>query len=648
MWFRRIIAVVLALLLFVIINVSIMAERTISAGTSKNIYVETLRKADAYTFIRTEIPKALLSDLKDLNGSNDVQNILKDIGVSDQEILNTLDRLSLHLRIQEKVENSLENVTDFLTMETDSFEVTIFDPKSLSREVSKETNTLIRDSDLRTLILREVIAANIATIDKKELPLNITITNEEILEISEHVITQKWLYEELEKAVHSIVPYLFGISQTFSVSVKLDDRVDMFSQRLKDILHNKDIDQPILDQISASAIPILIQNQNNIPNKIRFTEDDAKLLISQSLSEQWIEKTIDDLLTQITGYLVGRSESFDIKMEISPIKQDLLFNLERSIKQRTHSYLQNLPRCRENTLTDTNYTYTNKLPECLPGNPVIKSGIESEIVSRVESIMEPIVATVSHSIPNQISFTETDLRLLDSSGIIPRTRNLIINGWTFSDRDLEDFFSERNDRQTYDQILSTRSAIKNSSTFTDKDLRGKNGYPKSSGISNYSDLENIRQLVNKTKTFKTLLFIPVILFAILIAILGGGTWRSRASWGLLAIAVSSAITWIIWTYILPPYIYETVSKVINDEFIRISETELRDFPTTTYILSSHINLIATLIIDSLSNQIASLALYLFSLSTLIILILGTTHIYFNRGRITLQKNTANRESKQSD
>ena len=88
------------------------------------------------------------------------------------------------------------------------------------------------------------------------------------------------------------------------------------------------------------------------------------------------------------------------------------------------------------------------------------------------------------------------------------------------------------------------------------------------------------------------------------------------------IAVSSAITWIIWTYILPPYIYETVSKVINDEFIRISETELRDFPTTTYILSSHINLIATLIIDSLSNKIASLALYLFSLSTLIVLILG--------------------------
>ena len=77
--------------------------------------------------------------------------------------------------------------------------------------------------------------------------------------------------------------------------------------------------------------------------------------------------------------------------------------------------------------------------------------------------------------------------------------------------------------------------------------------------------------------------------------------------------------------------------MINDEFIRISETELRDFPTTTSILSSHINLITTLIIDSLSNQIASLALYLFSLSTLIILILGTTHIYFNRAKLQQER-----------
>ena len=80
-------------------------------------------------------------------------------------------------------------------MGKDSFEVTVFDLESLSREVSKETNTLIRGSDLRTVVLQEVIAPNIETINKGELPLNITITNEEMMEISDHVITPKmWTF----------------------------------------------------------------------------------------------------------------------------------------------------------------------------------------------------------------------------------------------------------------------------------------------------------------------------------------------------------------------------------------------------------------------------------------------------------------------
>ena len=637
-----------ALLLFGILNLAILAERSIATATSKEIYVDTLRKADVYTFIQIDIPKALLSDLKDLDRNNDIQNIMKKIGVSDQEILNTLTRLSFHLRVQERVEKSLENVINFLTMEKDSFEVTIFDPDSLSREVSKEMNTLIRDSDLRNVVLQEVIAPNIETINKGDLPLNITITNEEMMEISEHVITRKWLYEELEKSVDAIVPYLFGSSQTFSISVKLDDRVDIFSEKLKDILQNEDVHKPILDQISASIGPILIQNQNNIPDEIRFSEDDAKLLISQSLSEQWAETTMDQILTQITDYLVGRSESLDVEIQIFSIKQDLLIDLEESIRKRAQSYLQNLPQCRENILTDTNYSSPKKLPECLPENPVFKSRLEPEIVNRVEAIIKPIIATVSHSIPDQISFTETDLRLLDSSGLIPRTRDLIISGWTFTDKDMQEFISERSDGKMYDQILSTRSVIKNNSTFTDKDLSNENGSTKSSKIYNYSDVETIRQLVNKTKIFKTLLFMPVIVFALLIAFLGGGTWRSRAWWLLLTIAVSSAITWMMWTYILPPYIYEAVSKAINDEFIRMSETELRDFPTTTAILSGKINLLTTLIIDSLSNKVASFALYLCSLSALIILVLGAAHIYFARAKVILKKNTGNMGSRQSD
>ena len=143
MWFQRIIAVMFALLLFGILNLAILAERSIATATSKEIYVDTLRKADVYTFIQIDVPKALLSDLKDLDRSNDIQNIMKKIGVSDQEILNTLTRLSFHLRVQERVEKSLENIINFLTMEKDSFEVTIFDPDSLSREVSKEMNILL-------------------------------------------------------------------------------------------------------------------------------------------------------------------------------------------------------------------------------------------------------------------------------------------------------------------------------------------------------------------------------------------------------------------------------------------------------------------------------------------------------------------------
>ena len=648
LWFRRIIAIVFTILLLGILNLAIFTERSIDAAASKEIYIEILRRANVYTFIQIDLPKAMLSDIKNLNRESDIQAIMEKVGISDQEILNTLTRLGSHLHIQEGVEKSIEDIINFLTMETDSLEIFIYNPESLALEISKETKTLIRNSDVRNVVLEELIAPNIETINNTDLPLNITITNEEMMEIVEHVITQKWLHDELGKSLDAITPYLFGTGDNFSISVRLDDRVDIFSEKLKTILKNNDIYKPILNQISASIGPILTENQNNIPDEIRFSENDAKTLLSHSLSEQWVEKTIDQILDQITDYLVGRSESFNINVHIFPIKQDLLFNLEESISKRTHLYLENLPQCQEDISTGTSYTSTIKLPKCLTKNPVFKSRLEPEIDRRVEAIIRPIITTVSYSIPDQISLAETDLRLLDSSDLIHQTRNFIINGWTFTDKDLQKFIYARSDGKIHDQLLSIRSLIKHNSTFTDQDIYDENGLIKASEKNIYSNVENIRRLVSTIKTLKILVFFPVIIFAILIGFLGGRTWASRASWALLTLTVSAAITWIIWTHILPPYINETLGKSLNDEIIKVSQADLQSFPTTRGILYDRINILTYLTIDSLSNKIASHAFYLFCLSSLLSVVLGITHTYFGHSNIILKKYVKGMMSKQSD
>ena len=149
------------------------------------------------------------------------------------------------------------------------------------------------------------------------LPLGIDVTPDGVAGYAARVLPPDWLAENVGGAIAQAVPYLTGETDTFEITLQLDDRVEAADVVVRDLLRDARVHSYLLDEIVR---PRLDESKEILFGELPFnpglTTDQILDGVSDVVPEDWLKARIEDVLDQVVPYAVGKTDSFAVHIPV--------------------------------------------------------------------------------------------------------------------------------------------------------------------------------------------------------------------------------------------------------------------------------------------------------------------------------------------
>jgi hypothetical protein len=302
-WIRRILTIPLLVILVVILFLAVSVTQANDTLATPTFYSDRLAEADMYNSIYDEIlPSAL--DEASADESWDLPIYLSDI---EDELVSAARDIFPPEWLQTQVESATNAMIPYLVGDTDTFSHTIWFKDRAEAAADVLTDEVIH-SDAFTNIYDDLIAYAAEEL-YESLKAELSQTTNQSTNISQQdvdsslrsTVTESWLASQLEAAVDSLITYMTGDSNHFTVSLPLQD---VFT------------DEDLLELLGEGNEAYLDEARNWISDEWSFT--DADLLANLDETE---EETLQDVRGWIAnGYTFTQTE---LREAISEDKQGL-------------------------------------------------------------------------------------------------------------------------------------------------------------------------------------------------------------------------------------------------------------------------------------------------------------------------------------
>jgi hypothetical protein len=156
------------------------------------------------------------------------------------------------------------------------------------------------------------------------------------------------------------------------------------------------------------------------------------------------------------------------------------------------------------------------LPSCLP-------------VNSSEDVMRPLISTeigtlITDSLPDQITYSDVDLRAQLGSESLETLREVVIESVIFTDDDLVEAIAGGNDPQAVADAREMLDIVRAGIVFEQTDI-----------TDNLSEValaqfNEVRDYIGRGWNFRWIIFLPVLLMLVGVDFIGGRGWPGRAKW----------------------------------------------------------------------------------------------------------------------
>ena len=257
--------------------------------------------------------------------------------------------------IQDQVEGILDEVTPYMVGDTDQFRIEV--PFEDRIEIAaEELKDILAETDVYEVVYDEVIEPLVkdALNDAIDLPVGITIDEEEVIAAMRVVAPVSWVREQAEGVIDATVPYLIGREDDFVLSIDLSDNKVFTRQQLDLLVADKLVElldlptctqRQLVDLFTAggfSDIPVCIppgmpvaelaelvsegigaQIQSlvidKIPNTVEFTQATLLSQLAAAGDEDSAER-LDDLRTILSDGFVYT----DADLKVDLVSNDIM------------------------------------------------------------------------------------------------------------------------------------------------------------------------------------------------------------------------------------------------------------------------------------------------------------------------------------
>ena len=629
-WLRRFISIPLILLLILFFQISATTHFAASNLITAQFYLDNLASSSVYSFLLNDVPLSVLDETRSNSDQPDISMALNTLDMSDKQIVDSLNRIVTPTWLQETVESQVNDVGNYLTNNVDEFTIDI-SISDQTKQASEELKSLIRNSNLHDFIMDSQIKPLTANTVQEEWPLGIKVSEERLLIAIKAVATKQWVSKQADNALDEIIPYLVGEEDNFSFLVLFDDRIKIASSEFKSILSETDYYNLVYSELVSPVIKSAIGEITVLPHQVELSESEINDILKTVAPPEWVEEQAEYAIDELVEYLVGDKETLNFSIDISENKELAVDSLVAMAIEKFDEKLELLPDCSEQDLMTLLTSSNLNTLTCYPSESGMRSRIKDLTDQYRTDVLNSIRPRIIDSIPDEIELNENILEKQSiAGGAVSETlieiRELIVDGWEFTDEDLETMLINLGGEKSWEQFQQVRTIISNGINYSNYDL--EEDLIESGNDQSIETIGLSRKYLGIAQNLKFFVYAPSILLAIIIGLIGANTWSARLTWSSSAVIIASFVVWLVWG----PIFNSVALPIIETELASVGQTSLENidqYNRTSSLLIEKIQEILVVTTNSLTKGIA-----ISGLATMFIsfIVLGITIMWDILGR----------------
>jgi hypothetical protein len=621
-WLRRIITVPSGLFLFVFLLVAIVLLQVNDTFLDPDYYRDTLWNADIYQFVLNDLATVALDEAREYTPTEidpDLdENPLVTSGLATQDFVVALNEALPPDWVQELVERVSDEPGFYLTGERDDFSVTLVAGDRVVQMVDLAKD-LMRRADAYNLLFEQIVTPKVEEAVRDELPFGIDLTADEAIESARRIVSPEWVQANVENVLDSVTPYATGETDRFEIRLDFAERVDIALVEIKAIVGDSDIYELVYEEVIDPMMADALGSGVDLPYGIALKESEISSAMREVAPREWVAEQADAIVDSVGDYVTGKSNDLRIDIDLRDNKinaREILVEIARDKFART---VEGLPDCTSGQIASIGTTGIDGLPECMPADPRMQDLVFAAADSLTGEI-ETAVDTVALSrVPDTLTYTQTDLKnalakvgALENYDLFEDVREIIGTGWTYDEIDLRADLIDFIDEDAVDRMDDIRGFLSDGWTYTEQDFRDL--IAEENGFQTLDDFDTAREWFQRARSWRMLVYFPVVVLLLIIAFLGGRTWGSRIGWAAAYLVMSTAIIFLLFGPVFGTFSEAGVADVPNFDDLRadaIAEIPVADnFGDTQLMATNKLIDILEDVVDDFASGVAGKAFFL--------------------------------------
>ena len=298
---RRILTVALGFLLLVFFLLAIVSCQINATVLSADFYKDRLSSSDFYRFVITDLPFTAIGELRRSGStSSELDEILFiTSGISDQEVVSSLNRVMPSDRFQNIIEQALDEVVPYIAGDRDEFTLRV-DLNESADTLFEEVKYLLRKSDTYTLLSERIGEMLVEEVAEATEELDLGVSSDRIEQAVMNTVTADWLQAQVESGLDDLAQYMLGETDFFEMRLEMSEIARRGSDDARgilqeagayDILYENVLEPAIADSLfealgGQSTVDILEQVRRALSGDVVWTEQELLSLVESELGQE--------------------------------------------------------------------------------------------------------------------------------------------------------------------------------------------------------------------------------------------------------------------------------------------------------------------------------------------------------------------------
>ncbi len=534
---RRLFAVLLIPIFVGLFLASVLALRVNATVFEPDFYSEVIEEAGTIDFVYDVGISDAMREAEESGGFSFEDDLPLGLGLTPETAPGLVEEALPREWVTENVERAIAEAVPYFAGETDSFEVTIPIDERVD-EAEAVARRLLREAELHEFLIEEVVRpAAEAESDGllANLPYGIKVSTEDVVEGFRTVVPEAWLMEQAEAALDEAAPYLVGREESFEVTVFLQDRgdvaVEVIEGWLLRSLEDGAAHEHLLDERIAPAVREALGLSVVFPWGVQVTDAEITGAIGRVLPPEWVARQVSQGVDAIGSYLTGRTDGFVLVIPLDDRLDVAKVVLADAVDAKIEAVYERLPVCTAAQLLDSSLALS-ETPPCRP--PLLSYDAFKEIAGL--DVGEQTQRRVIDPLPVEVMLDEEDLFGDTEEVDLDRARELMRDGYTFSDADLLDLLEQEAGLAAVELFMDVRTRLRDGFTFDDGDVRDLVGA---------EAFDQARGYVKKAgRGWLMLLLVATVLIGVAIGLLGSRRWLGWLGWAGAALLAAGVLSWV--------------------------------------------------------------------------------------------------------